>query len=334
MRWFYFFFPFVNLSKRRSLPFSAESLASLPRHMCLGSSMGAMRKTGLGSSAALVTSLVAAICVHFGAADVTVSDDLEQLHQLAQFAHCLAQGKIGSGFDVSSASFGSQKYVRFSPSHLDEFLRAAEAGNPVHLGSLFRPWDNVHEALGLPRGMQLVLGDVSVGSNTPLMVSKVLAWRAAHQEEADKLWREINEQNEVVATCLAALRELNEAALVRCASLRAAQWLAEGGAEGAQLHRLRTAFVAARKGLKRMGELAGVPIEPDEQSALCDASMDVIGVVVCGVPGAGGHDAVAALLVGPPEPLQQLWASWKQATVLPMLVRENPRGVVVEQTHT
>jgi phosphomevalonate kinase len=135
--------------------------------------MSAMRKTGLGSSAALVTSLVAAVCVHFGAADVSIADDLEQLHQLAQFAHCLAQGKIGSGFDVSSATFGSQKYVRFSPSHLDVFLRAAEEGKVVSLSNLFRRWDNVHDPLSLPKGMHLVLGDVSVGSNTPLMVSKV-----------------------------------------------------------------------------------------------------------------------------------------------------------------
>jgi len=32
-----------------------------------------------------------------------------------QTAHCIAQGKVGSGFDVSSAVFGSQRYVRFSP---------------------------------------------------------------------------------------------------------------------------------------------------------------------------------------------------------------------------
>ena len=35
-------------------------------------------------------------------------------HRLSQLAHCAAQGKIGSGFDVSTAYFGSQVYRRFS----------------------------------------------------------------------------------------------------------------------------------------------------------------------------------------------------------------------------
>lgn len=37
-------------------------------------------------------------------------------------AHCAAQGKIGSGFDVSAAIFGTHVYSRFSPSLLDKAL--------------------------------------------------------------------------------------------------------------------------------------------------------------------------------------------------------------------
>jgi len=40
------------------------------------------------------------------------------LHHVAQAAHCAAQGKVGSGFDISAAFFGSQKYRRFNPSIL------------------------------------------------------------------------------------------------------------------------------------------------------------------------------------------------------------------------
>jgi phosphomevalonate kinase len=36
-------------------------------------------------------------------------------HNVAQYIHCLAQGKVGSGFDVAAAVFGSQLYRRFSP---------------------------------------------------------------------------------------------------------------------------------------------------------------------------------------------------------------------------
>lgn len=79
-----------------------------------------MHKTGLGSSAALITSLVAAIFVHFGAvASLTNKDDRVLVHNTAQQAHCLAQGKVGSGFDVSAAVWGSHRYRRFDPSVLE-----------------------------------------------------------------------------------------------------------------------------------------------------------------------------------------------------------------------
>ena len=84
-----------------------------------------VRKTGLGSSAALVTSLVAAILAHFHVValptDETEADrtQLALIHNLAQVCHCCAQGKVGSGFDVAAAVFGSIRYTRFSAALLD-----------------------------------------------------------------------------------------------------------------------------------------------------------------------------------------------------------------------
>ena len=46
------------------------------------------------------------------------------LHALAQVCHCAAQGKVGSGFDVSAAVYGSHRYCRFSPALLQVALRA------------------------------------------------------------------------------------------------------------------------------------------------------------------------------------------------------------------
>jgi phosphomevalonate kinase len=44
------------------------------------------------------------------------------LHNLAQYVHSLAQGKIGSGFDVSAAVYGSQTYRRFAVECLGDLL--------------------------------------------------------------------------------------------------------------------------------------------------------------------------------------------------------------------
>jgi phosphomevalonate kinase len=104
-----------------------------------------VHKTGMGSSAALVTSLVAALLQFFQQLESnslpykSLNDPQEvyrtrasqlydhlksrqKIHNLAQICHCLAQGKIGSGFDVSAACFGSHVYKRFSPHILSAVL--------------------------------------------------------------------------------------------------------------------------------------------------------------------------------------------------------------------
>lgn len=119
----------------RGLPLNPESLASLPPFTSIAfndeessgqKSKPEVAKTGLGSSAAMTTAVVAALLHYLGVVNLPsefsgphegdkVSPDLDIVHILAQTAHCIAQGKVGSGFDVSSAVYGSQRYVRFSP---------------------------------------------------------------------------------------------------------------------------------------------------------------------------------------------------------------------------
>jgi phosphomevalonate kinase len=50
--------------------------------------------------------------------------------------------------------------------------------------------------------------------------------------------------------------------------------------------------------LKKIGQEAGVEIEPDDQTELCDATQSLNGVICAGVPGAGGADALFALVLG------------------------------------
>ena len=108
----------------RSLPPTTAALGALPKFLPTGVAIRDVHKTGLGSSAALTTSLVCALLVRFGAVagaslaqGADGADEGRRLaHNLAQYVHCLAQGKVGSGFDVSSAIFGSHMYTRFDPS--------------------------------------------------------------------------------------------------------------------------------------------------------------------------------------------------------------------------
>eukprot|EP00759_Apiculatamorpha_spiralis_P052923 PhF_6_TR6060/c0_g1_i1/m.8779/K00938/E2.7.4.2, mvaK2; phosphomevalonate kinase len=134
-------------------------------------------KTGLGSSAALTTSLVAAVlkCVVGGGNNNPSGDDV---HTTAQIAHCLAQGKVGSGFDVCSAVFGSGLYKRFDAAVLQGNV-SEDHDKLRHILSTVGALDHTFVSLGsttLPHGMHLVLGDVQGGSSTPGMASAVLEW--------------------------------------------------------------------------------------------------------------------------------------------------------------
>jgi phosphomevalonate kinase len=291
-------------------------------------------KTGLGSSAALVTALTAAVLTHYLPAktlDLTTPQGKRRLHNLAQAAHCAAQGKVGSGFDVASAVFGSCLYRRFSPSILASH---AEPGSPG-FGSALR--DTVDEVNGawdtevrkdevkVPAGLRLVMCDVSCGSGTPGMVRKVLDWRKQEPAEAERVWRDLQAANESLAREMRALAEKSSS----------------DGDVQQDYASLRACFKSIRKNIRAMGEKSGVPIEPPAQTKLIDACEAVAGVVGGTVPGAGGYDAIALLIEDKAETveeLRKLFKGWEfkgeveGGGVVSMLgVREEMEGVRVER---
>lgn len=77
----------------------------------------------------MVTSLTSALFLHWTGARATgtlAKTQLALLHNLAQYVHSLAQGKVGSGFDVSAAVWGSQIYRRFAVECLGDLLSRPE----------------------------------------------------------------------------------------------------------------------------------------------------------------------------------------------------------------
>jgi len=103
-------------------------LKQIPRFNKFFAELHQVPKTGLGSSAALITSIVSSILCQFKVITLkdekVLNDELFLIHSLSQFCHCFAQGKIGSGFDVASAVFGTQRYRRFSPNILEKLFVA------------------------------------------------------------------------------------------------------------------------------------------------------------------------------------------------------------------
>ena len=241
----------MNLQlKSRGLHVELASLAQIPPFSPTGVALANVAKTGLGSSAALITSLVTALLIHTGliAPDQLASASSRHFaHNVAQFVHCLAQGKVGSGFDVSAAVFGSQLYTRFSPSVLQPLMDDPVClPLPCHPNSGFclsfpqtgshsllsvlapenQAWDLTVKPFALPPRTRLLLADIHAGSNTPLLVSKVLKWRSensavgmlnhlsdlpcAYCITAHSLWTSLDQCNTSLGQTLMRLTQLYE----------------------------------------------------------------------------------------------------------------------------
>ncbi|ORZ31351.1 ribosomal protein S5 domain 2-type protein [Catenaria anguillulae PL171] len=268
------------------------NLCDLPKFTSPSATIASVNKTGLGSSAALVTGIVAGVSRFFTTAQSAASPatdmDKHGIHAAAQLAHCLAQGKIGSGFDVSSAIFGSHRYQRFDPSVLTSAMDIWTAGK--HVGQVLAPLipglvTQTH-VFRVPRGVKLMLADVAAGSNTPALVSRVLKWRKEKGDEAERVWREIQDNNDRLVEVLEEMGKLDQDQVEREVK---AWWTGEAkdGPVGILVDRLVKilAVLQNRVGMRSMGQAADVPIEPVEQTKLLDACIGVSGVLGAGVPG-------------------------------------------------
>lgn len=298
------------------------------------------------------------------------------VHNLAQLAHCNAQGKIGSGFDVAAAVYGTQVpnknqiisvafspiiigtfdyqvYQRFSAEPFATFLDdnatnlAPKAVFDAVTDIRRELWDHVVQPFHLPAGIDLLLGDVCGGSNSPSMARAVLQWRKDDAAAANVLWRDLACTNRRLLSALQRLHHLEQqqsdanAWLTLLQGVAKVQWTAqtvqsahlraEAGDELVEaLWEVRSAVAEGRRLMREMGSAAGVEIEPAAQTLLCDATMDVPGVLAAAVPGAGGNDAIYALVLSADAQAQveRLWADWSvsgasadRPVVCPLLLR-------------
>lgn len=371
---------------------TVDQLKQLPPFSAQKCRIGDVHKTGLGSSAAMTTSLVACFLLHLQVVipdgpDSIETEDLALIHNLAQLAHCAAQGKVGSGFDVSAAIWGSQLYRRFEPRVLQSCLdegekvfteedeakeqRDARLAARTELLPVLDPYnplwkpsplsgsgadevqstateglavsDSDHHVpkpapLQLPPGLDLLLADVDAGSNTPSLVSKVLAWRKEKPVWAKQLYNVIASSNQGLADNLLRLRLLhasdasNYQKYVDSAATRlSTAWDAElkslpqeAEDENSEIDLrvtprtvlqalidVRNSLRSIRAGMRELGQRAGVPIEPPEIGSLIKKISDEVpGVVGGSIPGAGGFDAFYIIYLrssDSPRDMSQLW---------------------------
>ncbi|CAG8597513.1 1925_t:CDS:2 [Rhizophagus irregularis] len=315
--------------RKLNLPLTLSSLKSLEPFCKVHCTLKKVNKTGLGSSAALITSLVSALFVHFEIVSNKINEitnnDRKLIHNIAQFCHCLAQGKVGSGFDVSAAVWGNHEVIGIKNFTIKFMI--CEKNKLISACSLTR-WDNQVTSFSLPHGFKLILADIDAGSHTPSMVGKVLKWRKENSDQANTLWDTLTSHNTTVSNNLRELTKNHEQdeelylnAIKICES-----WalLAEQNPNNNN---------KIRELLREMSELSRVPIEPPKQTKLLDACNEIPGIIMAGVPGAGGYDAIFCIGLGNTfsSQIEKLWNSWEEMSVGPLLSRESSKGYMIEQ---
>ncbi|QLL32649.1 hypothetical protein HG536_0D01710 [Torulaspora globosa] len=295
-------------------------------------------KTGLGSSAGLATVVTAALVSVFNPnLDVNRDQDLTLIHNLAQVAHCQAQGKVGSGFDVAAATFGSIMYQRFDPRLITD-LPEHSAGQIYgqQLRSLVNQvdWKVTIERVRLPDQLRLVMGDVNSGSETTKLVAKVISWYNANLPRSLDVYEELNCLNEEFIKTLGVLNSLAAKDPNRYAQMMEA--LNGGGYKRimafSELAKLRNCINCIRENFRLITKESGADIEPSVQTELLDACMWLDGVLTAVLPGAGGYDAISLITTKDADIRSQTegnsafdavtWLDLSQADI--GLVEENP----------
>ncbi|GJJ06064.1 hypothetical protein Clacol_000252 [Clathrus columnatus] len=337
------------------LPSLLSSLEKIPPFVCTNDSLSNVHKTGLGSSAALITSVVTALFLHFSVITQASlyepgnSEGKSFVHNAAQYIHCLAQGKVGSGFDVSSAIYGSHIYRRFDPAVIRSILNDEKKQKlfPI-LSPLNTEWNHEIRPFCLPHGLRLMLADVDAGSDTPSLVGKVLKWRQDKPEDADRLWTALSDRNEHLATSLTDLTNVRsknvqnyDSTLSQLASFSHPHWSSVVDRDIntrdiiEKISEIRSTAEEIRSLMSHMGLASDTPIEPPEQTRLLDECLRTPGVVAGGVPGAGGYDAIWLLVIDVESAVtkvEHLWKDWTELDVSPLsAVESRGDGVRVEE---
>ncbi|KAI9294387.1 Phosphomevalonate kinase [Neoconidiobolus thromboides FSU 785] len=304
-----------------NLTASYSNLKSLKPQSKIGGMLEKVSKTGLGSSACLVASLTAAVLKWFEKQIGEIEKEhkkednnsfLNLAHNLAQFAHCKAQGKIGSGFDVAAALFGSIKYNRFPTDKLSLILNEETFNNLKFIECIndFN-WGFVISKFQLPPYFKLALGEVNTGSNTPSMVSKVLKWKKENFEQATEIYTKLNGYNNLMSDLLDKLVKcyendkemyLNQLLQLQDKIIFKKQdneiEIENNSTTVTEIiYQLSNTFQNIRHQLKLISNFANVPIEPFEQTQLLNQLLKLPGSIFGGVPGAGGYDAVFIIYI-------------------------------------
>lgn len=249
------------------------------------------KKYGLGSSAAVVTSVVTAILT----ALLPIKPSRTLIFKLAAISHVKIQGN-GSGADIAASTYGGVlEYASFQAEWL---LKEIEAAHSV-TALVEKKWTYYDiEPLAVPSPLDICIGWTGHPASTSNLVNDVLKLK---QNQPEKFAKFIRNSDRAVHCFLEGMKTGNIDTVLR----------------GAQQN---------RQALIEVGEDAEVDLETASLGVLCDLAEQYGGV---GKPsGAGGGDCGMAFMPVS-EHVQSLKKAWAENNIQPLDLHVYPYGARV-----
>ncbi len=253
---------------------------------------GRISKSGLGTSAAVTVATVGAALKELG----LNPKENEALHKLSQLSHSIATDKIGSGFDIAAATYGSVVYSRYSPEMVTSLPRSCSGDDLVK--SVKSRWDYRMAPLRLPSFFKLLAASIVGGSAiTTSFVKKVNDFKVRDPNKYSEVMKRLNTENVIAINALKRVNKGNDV---------------EGNTQ-----KFRSAFETGWAITKLLGYLSGAEIVDADVENLIEESK-INGAYVAKTPGAGGRDAIVALAKGQMsyDALKLSWSRKKELNVL------------------
>lgn len=245
-------------------------------------------KYGLGSSAAVVTSVITAILKRHLPNDPSAA----LVFKLAAISHVKTQGN-GSGADVAASSYGGMlQYASFQADWLSDALK-----NTDTLTALLKTdWTYLSvKPIQIPKDIYICVGWTGNPASTAKLVNKILQLKSANRTLFDKF---LQTSEMAVKGILKGIEEQNTSLIL----------------EGVKQN---------RKTLATVGRHADAPVETPLLSELCDLAEQYGGA---GKPsGAGGGDCGIAFMPSKKK-AEDLMKAWIQAGIKPLDIKINPYG--------
>ncbi len=240
-----------------------------------------LSKSGMGSSAAVTVATVGAVMELFEEGAFTTD-----VHKISQMAHAHATKKVGSGFDIAAANYGSITYTRFS----EQFVRRLpdEGYTKDDVEKLVNEdWDYRVTPLTLPSFLHPVVANfVGESANTASLVGVVNRFKGEEPNDYGKLIVDLNAESQKAIDALKRMRGSED--------LDALQTFQEAFDAGRALS--KQLWLRSKVHIKDDDppEVKLGHIEPDDVTELIERSRKA-GAFVAKSPGAGGKDSLAAL---------------------------------------